>query len=179
MQRALPGVSQDDIQSTHVSETGPADRSQTDSTAQAISIANTVKGLGNAALARGEFLEAQTFYDRGIVALSEFLDDARDCEDRASRFAACRSLFHALELNLSLACFRAGDYEPARGYADNAIRMANIKPSVGGTAKAYYRRGLAEMKLGNDAEAKKDLEKAKTLSPADKAIDKALEEVRQ
>eukprot|EP00931_Biecheleriopsis_adriatica_P052667 TRINITY_DN30686_c0_g1_i1.p1 TRINITY_DN30686_c0_g1~~TRINITY_DN30686_c0_g1_i1.p1 ORF type:complete len:1252 (+),score=338.37 TRINITY_DN30686_c0_g1_i1:38-3757(+) len=139
----------------------------------AINNAKTAKERGNVLLKCDKFAEAADLYEVGIDSLHAAVEvGLEECSNETAPGAidSKRTLLQdtldlqqALRLNLSLARFKADDYQAA---AEAATAVLEKNPLHG---KALYRRGLAMLKLGQREEAAKDLEalQAADLTPAD------------
>lgn len=78
-----------------------------------------------------------------------------------------RSLRLALYQNATLAGLKAGQFDAAKKSATFALNFASPPPSDAEQAKAYYRRGLANLALKDSASAERDFRTACQLAPTD------------
>ena len=89
---------------------------------------------GNALLSKGDFADAVSEYDKGLVALLSIRENAHPSPE-VSRTRA------ALHLNASLAHLRRGNLASAVDHATGALAA---EPK---NVKALYRRGMARKQL--------------------------------
>ncbi|THY85221.1 hypothetical protein D6C92_08965 [Aureobasidium pullulans] len=109
---------------------------------------------GNAALAREKFLEAHRCYTRALAATEA---DAVDLK---------RDIYR----NRSQASLRLGHYDATISDAFWALTNEQDQASKIKDAKAHFRRGLANYRLGHFSSALRSLSQALELSPSDKQV---------
>ena len=78
-----------------------------------------------------------------------------------------------LQRNLSMACFRLGEFQQSR---DAASRALEIDPNY---VKARFRRAVANRKLGECSAAMTDLKLAKGLDPGNRVVYKEIVSIRK
>mmetsp|Transcript_21333 Transcript_21333/g.37959 ORF Transcript_21333/g.37959 Transcript_21333/m.37959 type:complete len:570 (-) Transcript_21333:41-1750(-) len=127
---------------------------------------------GNALLEAGDYADACTRYDEGLLALARVPAD----EAQLPRTAELRL---ALHLNASLAHLRRGNLRSASDHASGALAIDPYN------VKALYRRGCARSRLsehtGREAEAKSavvDFEKVLEIEPSNAEARKQLKQLR-
>ena len=75
--------------------------------------------------------------------------------------------------NLALCSWRLGNYTHAVTHCTSVLEREEHNDAAI-NAKAYYRRGASQLRLGNLEEARKDLSKAAALAPSDAEVRKEL-----
>ncbi|WKY17126.1 hypothetical protein Q1695_001614 [Nippostrongylus brasiliensis] len=115
--------------------------------------AESLKDAGNAAVKRGDWLEANEYYTEALQLTSD--------EDKTLRAVLYR--------NRSLSRLKQDDFEGAETDATKALEYD------GADVKALYRRALAREHLDNVGPAFRDAKEALRLSPNDKAISDMLQ----
>ena len=121
-----------------------------------IAEAESCKADGTAAFKVGDFM----------VALDKYMDAAYYCEDAEGGPNAedVAALLLSCSLNAATCALKLEEYAQAVDHATAAIELDAT------SVKAFFRRGSAQMRLGNYAEAKADLRHASTLDPKSKEV---------
>jgi len=144
----------------------------------AVTNAQTAKDRGNKLIKSEHYVEAACLYEVGLDTLHAAVEIGKtECDPEAVKksgespqvsakklyiFEEALELQQALRSNLSLARFKAGNYEASVVAASAVLERSPLEPKV------LFRRGLALLKLGKVDEARKDLEAmpAEELTPA-------------
>lgn len=135
-----------------------------------LKIAKELKEYGNKAFKAGDLNLALDKYQKGLRYLNEYpeaLDE--DSVELAQQLASIRFSLHSNSALLQIKVKAFGD---ALKSASNATELEKIPDAD--RAKAYYRKGLANIGLKDDDQAVEDLEEALKLAPSDAAITKEL-----
>lgn len=128
---------------------------------------------GNALLEAGDFADACSRYDEGLVAMARVSPEEAELPQTAE-------LRLALHLNASLAHLRRGNLRSASDHASGALAIDQ------NSVKALYRRGCACSRLsehtGRDTDAKSavaDFEKVLELEPSNGEARKQLKQLKE
>lgn len=130
-----------------------------------IKIASECKGYGNTAFKAGNLDIALEKYEKGLRYLNEDPDLDEEPPTTKPEMDALRFSLHnnAAMVNLKLKA-----WNDATRHAGLALEVAGVKPED--RAKAYFRKGSAEVQLKDDESALKAFEEAFKLKPSDPAI---------
>lgn len=135
-----------------------------------IKIANELKSFGNTAFKSGDVELGLDKYQKGLRYLNKYpAAEESDPPETAQQLSSIRFTLHS---NSALLQNKLQQYNGAKDSANRALEIAKISDAE--KAKAYYRKGLAEIGLKDDDEAIKDLAEALKLVPGDPAITKEL-----
>eukprot|EP01025_Chloroclados_australasicus_P049812 TRINITY_DN5694_c1_g1_i4.p1 TRINITY_DN5694_c1_g1~~TRINITY_DN5694_c1_g1_i4.p1 ORF type:complete len:374 (-),score=52.22 TRINITY_DN5694_c1_g1_i4:200-1192(-) len=124
---------------------------------------------GNDLYKKGDLDAAINKYNMGM----SYIDDEMMMQLQGFHLDRAEDVLGLLRLNLATVMLQKGEYQQVVYYTSQVLRHDESN------AKAYYRRGKARLSMGQTEEAKKDLEKAQDLSPNDKLIVQALQEVKR
>lgn len=141
--------------------------------ANILKIAAACKEYGNTALKAGNLAVALDKYQKGLRYLNEDpdLDDAP--QGTKEQMNAIR---FAINNNSAFTSLKLESWEEAVSFATAAIEVPGILPKD--RAKAFYRRGSAEVRLKDEEAAMKDLEEANKLQPDDGLVKAELNAVK-
>ncbi|KYK60579.1 40 kDa peptidyl-prolyl cis-trans isomerase [Drechmeria coniospora] len=139
-----------------------------------LAIATDCKAFGNKAFQAGDVSLGLSKYEKGIRYLNEDPDLE---EETAETKKSLESLRFSLNNNAALLSIKQESW-------DDAIRFATSALAVAGTsdrdrAKAFYRRGLAQVRMKDEESALTDLEEAHRLEPNDGVVAKELNSVKE
>lgn len=118
------------------------------------------KQTGNDAFKAQKFQEAKKEYESGVDFISD--DNSKEARD----------LLHTLYLNLAAVCTKLVEFKKAIEFATKALDI-NMH-----SAKAYYRRAMAQAAFGQNEEAVEDLKLAIELEPSDDSLKRELQNIR-
>jgi peptidyl-prolyl isomerase D len=137
-------------------------------------IATACKEFGNQAFKSGNLQLGLAKYEKGIRYLNE--DPSMD-QESAELKAEFNTLRFILNNNSSLLYIKLKNWEDAVRSAGAALEVAGVKDTD--RAKAFYRRGHAQVQLKDDESAVKDLTEAKKLVPGDSVVTNELESIKK
>jgi peptidyl-prolyl isomerase D len=143
----------------------PDDQGDELSAAQIITIAGDLKEIGNKAFKAGDIAVALKKYKKGIRYLDESPDPIQDDAKAKEAAEELNKLRFTLNNNASLMEIKLKQF-------NDAVKSASTALGVAGTgddqkAKAYFRRGLAQVGRKGDDEAIENFEAAAKLAPND------------
>ncbi|KAL2204088.1 hypothetical protein CC79DRAFT_1113561 [Sarocladium strictum] len=130
-----------------------------------IKIATDCKGYGNTAFKAGNLDIALEKYEKGLRYINEDPDLDEEPPTTKPELDALRFSLHN---NSAMVNLKLKAWDDAARHADAALDVANVKPDD--RAKAYFRKGSADVQRKDDESALKALEEAFKLKPADSAI---------
>jgi len=140
-----------------------------------LTIATTLKDLGNAAFKSGDQKLGIEKYLKGLRYLHEYPEPLES--DPADLGPKLNALKISLYLNAALLQNKVGQSTEAAESASKALEIDGITDKD--KAKALYRRAQARIVKKNEEDALKDLEQALKLAPSDAAIVKEVEGVKR
>lgn len=138
-----------------------------------LKIATDCKDYGNKAFKAGNISLGLEKYDKGLRYLNE--DPDLDNEPPTTK-SSMDALRFSLNNNSALLNIKLESWQDAVRSAASAI--AGTGTSDADRAKAYYRRGFANIRLKDEEAALSDLEEAHRLAPNDSAINNELNAVK-
>lgn len=130
-----------------------------------IKIATDCKGYGNTAFKAGNLDIALEKYEKGLRYINEDPDLDEEPPTTKPELDALRFSLHN---NSAMVNLKLKSWDDAARHADAALDVAGVKPDD--RAKAYFRKGSADVQRKDDESALKALEEAFKLKPADPAI---------
>lgn len=113
-------------------------------------------------------------YKKALRYVNEYMPDPLEHADTYNEYLKLKI---ALHLNVALVSLQIGENSEAYKAANNALEVPRITPQE--KAKALYRRGLANVRSKNEAEAVNDFKEALTIVPGDAAIISELARAKQ
>ncbi|KAF9320313.1 Peptidyl-prolyl cis-trans isomerase D [Podila horticola] len=138
-------------------------------------IAQDLKNLGNAFFKAADYARASRKYEKAIRYLNEKpVFDNDDAPELVKDFYAVKIPCY---LNRGFCALKLERYAKAIKDMNSVLDMDAEFLSVADKTKAYFRRGSAYLKSGDLDNAKKDLESAKKLNPADAGVQRELANV--
>ncbi|KJZ73850.1 Peptidyl-prolyl cis-trans isomerase D [Hirsutella minnesotensis 3608] len=138
-----------------------------------LTIATACKDFGNKAFKAGDVGLGLSKYEKGLRYLNEDPDlDDETAETKQSLDA----LRFSLNNNAALLSIKLESWDEAVRYASSALKVAGT--SEADRAKAYYRRGFANVRAKDEESALKDLEEAHRLAPNDGVVVNELASVK-
>lgn len=135
-------------------------------------IASDCKDFGNKAFKAGNITLGLEKYEKGL----RYLNEEPDLDDWPEGKAQLDALRFSLNNNSALLHIKLEAWSEAVRSATSALAIAGIAPTD--RAKAFYRRGFANVRQKDEEEALKDLEEAHKLAPNDSAVNVELNAVR-
>lgn len=130
-----------------------------------IKIASECKGYGNTAFKAGNLEVALEKYEKGLRYLNEDPDLDEEPPTTKPEMDALRFSLHN---NAAMVNLKLKSWDDAERHAGAALDVAGVKPED--LAKAYFRKGSAQVQLKDDEGALKSFEEAFKLKPSDPAI---------
>ncbi|KAA6396725.1 MAG: hypothetical protein EZS28_007750 [Streblomastix strix] len=125
---------------------------------------NQVKNEGNELVKQQKYKDALEAYTQGIKLLKVLIDGDSPSDK-------IRQLQNSLALNKALCCLKVGQYAEAIQLCDDVLQQDST------SAKALYRKALAQKAQGDLSEAKKNLVSAVWMKPQDTKIRSELDSV--
>jgi tetratricopeptide (TPR) repeat protein len=156
----------DDETSRTDSDSDAEDFSPTDDPSDLVVQATTLKEEGNSFFKEGDLVKASRSYRKGTSMLKK-LNKNNTGDDQV------KALLVSLQNNLSMVCFKQDKHKLSRDVANKALA---VDPN---NVKALYRRAVANRKLGDLDEARKDLKEALKQDPENVAVKKELALVKR
>ncbi|KAI9860450.1 MAG: peptidyl-prolyl cis-trans isomerase cpr6 [Trichoglossum hirsutum] len=153
----------------------PADQGGDLSGKETIKIASELKEFGNKAYKSNNWDLSLEKYQKGLRYLHEYPEPLENDPPEIGK--ELNSLRFVLHLNSALCQIKLESFEDARASASHALNVPNAADKE--KAKAYFRRGLANVGLKDDEEAEKDLGIAAKLAPGDSLVVKEYESVKK
>ncbi|KAH6604554.1 cyclophilin type peptidyl-prolyl cis-trans isomerase/CLD [Trichoderma cornu-damae] len=135
-------------------------------------IASDCKDYGNKAFKAGNIPLGLEKYEKGL----RYLDEEPDLDDWPEGKVQLDALRFSLNSNSALLHIKLEAWAEAVRSATTALAVAGVAPAD--RAKAFYRRGFANVRQKDEEEALKDLEEAHKLAPNDSAVNVELNAVR-
>ncbi|ODQ77627.1 hypothetical protein BABINDRAFT_40969 [Babjeviella inositovora NRRL Y-12698] len=144
-----------------------------DSSESVYQAAEIIKEAGTQLFKQKQTQQAFFKYKKALRYVNEFIPGEDQPEWNAKYLVMKKKLY----LNLSLVCTQLQDYQTAYDYATLLIELNHEYPAILTTtpaelAKAYFRGGAAQVKLGKVEDAVKSLRKANELLPGDALIER-------
>ncbi|PHH86087.1 hypothetical protein CDD83_10771 [Cordyceps sp. RAO-2017] len=138
-----------------------------------VKIATECKEFGNKAFKAGDMNIGLDKYQKGL----RYLNEEPDLEDEAAETKqSLDALRFSLNNNAALLSVKQEAWDEAIRYATSALAVAGT--SDADRAKAYYRRGFANVRAKDEETALKDLEEAHRLAPNDGVVAQELGSVK-
>ena len=138
-----------------------------------LKIATACKEYGTTAFKASNYALALEKYQKGLRYLNEEPDLDNAPEGTKAKLDAIRFVINS---NAALANIKLEAWDDAVTNATSAVGISGI--AAKDLAKAYYRRGLAQVRLKDEEAAIKDLEEANKLHPDDSAVVNELNTVK-
>lgn len=138
-----------------------------------LKIASDCKDYGNKAFKAGNLVVGVEKYEKGLRYLNE--DPDLDNEP-ASTKQSLDALRFSLNNNSALLSVKLEAWDDAIRHATSALNVPGA--SDADRAKAFYRRGVANVRAKDEEAALKDLEEASKLAPNDAMVTKELASVK-
>lgn len=140
-------------------------------------IASELKDFGNSAFKAGDLDLGIEKYQKGLRYLNEYPEaNEKDPKELGPQLKALRFTLHS---NSALLANKLKRYADAQKWAGFAIDALPPDAKDADKAKAYFRKGVAEVGLKDEEQALNDLEQAAKLAPGDAAITKELSTVKK
>lgn len=140
-------------------------------------IASELKDMGNGAFKAGNLELGIEKYQKGLRYLNEYPEaNENDPKELDAQLKGVRFTLHS---NSALLANKLKRFAEGQKWAGYAIEALPPDAKEADQAKAYFRKGVAELGLKDEEEALKDLEKASKLAPGDAAISKELAGVKK
>jgi peptidyl-prolyl isomerase D len=143
-----------------------------------LTIATTLKDLGNRAFKAGYLNLGLDKYQKGLRYLNEYPEPSdSDPPDLGPKLRTVRFTLHS---NSALLAVKLKHYDEAQKYAGFALDVAKLGviPDAD-MAKAYYRRAMARVGMKDEEDALADLTEASKLAPGDAGIAKEMAAVKK
>ncbi|KAI9768803.1 MAG: peptidyl-prolyl cis-trans isomerase cpr6 [Geoglossum simile] len=153
----------------------PADQGEDLSRAETVKIARELKEFGNKAYKSNNWNLSLEKYQKGSRYLQEYLAPQED--DPPELDKELNALRFTLHSNSALCQIKLFNFEAARTSASHALDTPGATDKE--KAKAYFRRGQANVGLKDEEEAEKDLAAAARLAPGDALAVKEHESVKR
>ncbi|PHH64229.1 hypothetical protein CDD81_4843 [Ophiocordyceps australis] len=136
-----------------------------------VKIAQECKEFGNKAFKAGDIALGLEKYEKGL----RYLDEDVQLDEAGGDKEALDSLRFSLNNNAALLSLKQEAWEETIRYSTAALR---VESPAADRAKAFYRRGMAHMRLKDEESAIKDLEEAIRLAPNDGLVINELASVK-
>jgi len=151
----------------------PEDCTDTLDAVAILKIATACKEYGNTAFKSGNYSLGLDKYQKGL----RYLNEDPDLENQPQSIKDdLKALRFSLNNNSALLNIKLEAWDDASRSASAALDVEGVKDAD--RAKAFYRRGLANIRLKDEEAALRDLSEANTLAPNDSAITRELNAVR-
>ncbi|KLP07998.1 putative CPR6-member of the cyclophilin family [Fusarium fujikuroi] len=138
-----------------------------------VKIATACKEYGNTAFKSGNYSLGLDKYQKGL----RYINEDPDLENQPQSIKDdLKALRFSLNNNSALLNIKLEAWDDAARSASAALDVEGVKDAD--RAKAFYRRGLANIRLKDEEAALRDLSEANTLAPNDSAITRELNAVR-
>lgn len=131
-------------------------------------IASELKDFGNKAFKAGDIETGIEKYQKGLRYLNEYSSAQEG--DSADLDKNLKALRFTLNSNSALLANKAKRYTEAKKWATAAVESITADTKDTDKAKAYFRRGQAEVALKDPDDAIRDFEEAHKLAPEDAAV---------
>eukprot|EP01117_Protostelium_nocturnum_P020324 TRINITY_DN908_c0_g2_i2.p1 TRINITY_DN908_c0_g2~~TRINITY_DN908_c0_g2_i2.p1 ORF type:complete len:221 (-),score=104.22 TRINITY_DN908_c0_g2_i2:9-671(-) len=138
-----------------------------DTTEGKIEAANKVKTEGNSLFVGGDFAAASKKYEKALNFFQKLYGISQEDQEKVNAIKL------PTLLNLAASQIKLKEFSEARLNCHKALDIDN------NNVKALYRKGQAELGLGNIEEAKSDLTEAVKLAPKNKEIRDELEKAKK
>jgi peptidyl-prolyl isomerase D len=153
----------------------PADQGEDLSGPETVKIASELKEFGNKAYKSNNWDLSLEKYQKGLRYLQEYPEPLEnDPPELSKELNALRFTLHS---NSALCQIKLSSFEDARTSASHALDTPGATDKE--KAKAYFRRGQANVGLRDDEEAEKDLATAAKLVPGDALVVREYESVKR
>ncbi|KAF5700900.1 peptidyl-prolyl cis-trans isomerase D [Fusarium mundagurra] len=151
----------------------PEDCTDTLDAVAIVKIATACKEYGNTAFKSGNYSLGLDKYQKGL----RYINEDPDLENQPQSIKDdLKALRFSLNNNSALLNIKLEAWDDAARSASSALDVEGVKDAD--RAKAFYRRGLANIHLKDEEAALRDLSEANTLAPNDSAITRELNAVR-
>ncbi|KAJ4133414.1 peptidyl-prolyl cis-trans isomerase cpr6 [Fusarium equiseti] len=151
----------------------PDDCTETLDAVTVLKIAKASKDYGNTAFKSGNYSLGLDKYQKGL----RYINEEPELDDQPQSIKdELEALRFSLNNNSALLSIKLEAWDDAARYASSALDVRGIKEAD--RAKAYYRRGFANIHLKDEEAALRDLTEANKLAPNDSAITRELNAVR-
>lgn len=151
----------------------PEDCTDTLDAVAIVKIATACKEYGNTAFKSGNYSLGLDKYQKGL----RYVNEDPDLENQPQSIKDdLKALRFSLNNNSALLNIKLEAWDDAARSASAALDVEGVKDAD--RAKAFYRRGLANIRLKDEEAALRDLSEANTLAPNDSAITRELNAVR-
>jgi peptidyl-prolyl isomerase D len=138
-----------------------------------LKIATECKDYGNKAFKAGNLSVGLEKYQKGLRYINEEPDLEKEPAETKKELDALR---FSLNNNSALLSLKLESWDETVRSASSALDVAGVKDAD--RAKAYYRRGYANVRLKDEETAVKDLTEALRLAPGDSLIANELNSVK-